>query len=96
MGKMKLYFSATILCMVAACSSVAFTDKYYQLDNVQGKELRGDKPEHDLPLSDCSPSDIPSGGKSYKCVVHFYADYDVMLKRLTDLENQLEACQQGH
>lgn len=96
MGKMNPFLFVIVASMLIACSSVAFSDKYYQLDNVAGKELRGDKPEHDMPISACAPSDIPSGGKAYKCVVHFYADYDALLKRITDLENELRACQQGN
>lgn len=96
MGKMNPFVFAIVASMLIACSSVAFSDKYYQVDTIPGHELRGDKPDHDLPISACAPGPIASGGKAYKCVVHFYADYDALLKRITDLENQLKACQQGH
>lgn len=94
MGKLRLTLACTVLGLIAACSSVAFSDRYYQLDDVSGKELRGDKPNHDRPLSDCKPGVIPSGGKAYKCVVHFYPDYQALLDRITILENQLRDVQQ--
>lgn len=92
MGKMK-YFSVMFLCSLASCSGLAYQDKYYQLDNVSGHELRGDQPVHDRPLSACDPTQASTGGKAYKCVVHFYPDYQKLLDKITELQNQLTACQ---
>lgn len=81
--------------LLVACGSVAFQDPNVLVMDLPNGTLRAHDPKNDRKSGDCDPHYLPSGKVEYQCVAHFLTDYQLLLTKIADLENQLSACQRG-
>jgi hypothetical protein len=80
--------------LLFSCTTPALVDPHFVLDP-PNDSLRGKTPNDDRPLSDCNPLKKPDGSIEYRCVVHFFPEYDALLNKIAKLQSDLKACQQG-
>lgn len=77
---------------ISACATPIFGYKFYVLDaNSYEGFLRGPKPENDLSLLDCRPTDR----KKHPCMVVKTEDYLTLVNDYLGTKIDLEKCEQG-
>lgn len=88
------YAPLILVLSLLACSSFALNDPHWIMDP-PNKNLRGAAPADDRPESVCDPVKQSDGTLQYQCVAHTFANYQAILVRIAQLEEELKACQQG-